>query len=179
MDDERSTALGQLAGSPDGPIDLRDETPDVRYRVTELAGEGATPAGGAGPRDIVAGAQSGGEQGGRDLGGLVEVTVEHLGDVAVLHASGEIDISTAPVLREHLDAVTSETPRVIVDLGGVTFLDSTGLGVLIATRKRREAELGDGGVDLVVNAPQILKVLEVTGLMTLFPIYESLAEALP
>lgn len=179
MDDELSTAHERLAEAPDGALDVPDGAPDLRYPPTELAGEGATPSSGAAPRDVVAGVQSGSDQGGRDVGGLVEVTVEHLDDVVVLHASGEIDISTAPVLREHLDAVTSETARVIVDLGGVTFLDSTGLGVLIAARKRREAELGDGGVDLVVNAPQILKVLEVTGLTALFPIYESIAEARP
>jgi anti-sigma B factor antagonist len=105
----------------------------------------------------------------------LQVSKEQIEGVEVVSASGEIDISTAQRLRDLLDAVPDGEKRVIADLSGVTFLDSTGLGVLIATHKRLA---GAGGVlELVITARPVLKVLEVTGLTSLFTVHESLAGA--
>jgi anti-sigma B factor antagonist len=115
---------------------------------------------------------------------IFQVTVEERAGIPVVRAAGEVDVSTAPTLRERLVELPEGTARVIVDLSEVTFLDSTGLGVLVAGQKRlRNAAPGDaaegtGGLDLVVTRPQILKVLEVTGLTSIFAIYSSLDEAL-
>ena len=95
----------------------------------------------------------------------------------MVSARGEVDVATAPALRDGLDqAVDGDAGSVIVDLTGVTFIDSTGLGVLIGVRKR----CLDAGRDLrvVVTEPRILKVFEITGLTELFAIHESLDPAL-
>lgn len=74
------------------------------------------------------------------------------GDHVVLAVRGEVDIATAGALRDHLTvAVTSGQP-VVVDLAQAPFLDSTGLGVLVAAAKRARA----GGTRLVVARPQRL-----------------------
>jgi anti-sigma B factor antagonist len=113
---------------------------------------------------------------------IFQVTVEERGGVPVVRAAGEVDVSTAPTLRERLVDLPEGTPRAIVDLSEVTFLDSTGLGVLVAGQKRLRSAAPEGepagGLDLVVTRPQILKVLEVTGLTSIFSIYSSLDEAL-
>ncbi len=116
---------------------------------------------------------------------IFQVTVEERAGVPVVRAAGEVDVSTAPMLRERLVDLPEGTPRVIVDLSEVTFLDSTGLGVLVAGQKRlrsaspaSDSAEATGGLDLVVTRPQILKVLEVTGLTSIFAIYPSLDEAL-
>ncbi|HTX01559.1 MAG TPA: STAS domain-containing protein [Acidimicrobiales bacterium] len=117
---------------------------------------------------------------------IFQVTVEERAGVPIVRAAGEVDVSTAPTLRERLVDLPDGTPRVIVDLSEVTFLDSTGLGVLVAGQKRLRAPAGagdevegtPGGLDLVVTRPQILKVLEVTGLTSIFTIYSSLDEAI-
>lgn len=119
---------------------------------------------------------------------IFQVSVEEHAGVPVVRAAGEVDVSTAPMLRERLGDLPATSERVIVDLSDVTFLDSTGLGVLVAGQKRLRrgegegagtAELaGPGGLALVVTRPQILKVLEVTGLTSIFDIYSSLDEAL-
>lgn len=108
----------------------------------------------------------------------MEVTfdVEEHAGIPVLAVGGEIDVYTAPRLRERLlDLAHGGTPTVVVDLTNVSFVDSTGLGVLVSGLKRfREA---GGDLLLVVTQPQILKVLEITGLTTVFSIHPTVAEA--
>jgi anti-sigma B factor antagonist len=85
------------------------------------------------------------------------------GDVAVLSAEGEVDVATAPVLRRALDGLGAGTQTVVIDLAGVTFLDSTGLGVLIGARRRL---LPTGVRMLVINAiPTVWRVFKITGLV--------------
>lgn len=107
----------------------------------------------------------------------VSFDVETHGDVPVLAVAGEIDVYTAPRLREQLlELARSGAQTVVTDLSGVTFVDSTGLGVLVSGLKRfREA---GGDLLLVVTQPQILKVLEITGLTTVFSIHETADAAL-
>jgi anti-sigma B factor antagonist len=100
-----------------------------------------------------------------DEGGLLRIAV-----------SGEVDVATAPTLRERLyDAVDRSSEVVIVDLLAVTFIDSTGLGVLIGTQERGN---GQGTqVRIVVREPRIVKIFEITGLTELFTMYPTVAEA--
>jgi anti-sigma B factor antagonist len=108
---------------------------------------------------------------------LCEVSVSEREGVSIVTAVGEVDVSTAPKLRQSLHDQL-KAALVVVDLSEVTFLDSTGLGVLVsALRRKREQEAGDA-FRLVVSRPQVSKVLEVTGLTSVFPIYRTLEEAL-
>ena len=88
-------------------------------------------------------------------------------DVVVVRVSGEVDILTSPALGDQLRSVTDQGhPSVVVDLGEVTFLDSTGLSVLIAGLKRCEA--AGGQLYLTSPRPNVRKVLEITGLTDVF-----------
>ena len=107
----------------------------------------------------------------------IEIEVAQRGGSTVVAARGEVDVATAPALRDGIDkAVDDGGGAVVVDLTGVTFIDSTGLGVLIGGRKR----CIDAGRELrvVVTEPRILKVFEITGLTELFAIHGSLTPAL-
>jgi anti-sigma B factor antagonist len=95
---------------------------------------------------------------------------------AVLAVKGEVDVYTAPRLRERLvDLVSQGKHQIVVDLEGVDFLDSTGLGVLVGGLKRVRSHEGD--LSLVCTQARILKVFEITGLTKVFDIYESVAAA--
>lgn len=95
----------------------------------------------------------------------------------VIEVSGEIDVYTAPRLRETLASlVEGGKYRLIIDMDGVEFLDSTGLGVLVGGLKRVRAR--DGGIDLVCTQSRILRIFRITGLSRVFSIFDSLDEAL-
>src|SRR5918912_1863222 len=94
----------------------------------------------------------------------------------VIDVKGEIDVYTAPKLREKLIELVSEgSYDVIVNLEGVDFLDSTGLGVLVGALKRVKAH--DGTLALVCSQDKILKIFKITGLTKVFPIHESVEDA--
>ena len=94
----------------------------------------------------------------------------------VLAVNGEVDVYSAPRLRERLvDLVSQGHRQIVVDLEGVDFLDSTGLGVLVGGLKRLRSHGGD--LSLVCTQARILKVFEITGLMTVFSVASSVDEA--
>jgi len=93
----------------------------------------------------------------------------------LLTVSGEIDLYTAPKLREALTNADTG-PDVGVDLRAVRFMDSMGLGVLIGAR-RRTVESG-GRFALVCTDGPVLRVLDVSGLTTVFEVVNA-PEALP
>ncbi|MGH9155572.1 MAG: STAS domain-containing protein [Acidimicrobiales bacterium] len=107
-----------------------------------------------------------------DLG--LEVS-EH-GAATVLAVRGEVDVYTAPRLRERLVELVNQGKRMIViDLEGVEFLDSTGLGVLVGGLKRLRTN--DGELSLVCTQHRILRVFEITGLTKVFTIHTSVDDA--
>ncbi|MGH9190254.1 MAG: STAS domain-containing protein [Acidimicrobiales bacterium] len=95
---------------------------------------------------------------------------------SVLSVRGEVDVYTAPKFRERLIELVSDGKyRIVVDLQGVDFLDSTGLGVLVGGLKRLRSH--DGDLALVCTQGRILKVFEITGLTKVFSIYDSVDAA--
>ncbi|GAA2722014.1 STAS domain-containing protein [Cellulomonas aerilata] len=103
-------------------------------------------------------------------------TVVH-GDVVVVQVAGEIDVYTAASLREKLaDLIDADHTDVVVDLTGVTFMDSTGLGVLVGALKKVR---GYGGrLQLVIDQEKVIKVFRITALTQVFTIHETLDAAL-
>jgi anti-sigma B factor antagonist len=99
------------------------------------------------------------------------------GDRTVVAVGGEIDVYTAPKLREHLiDLVSGGSYHLIIDMENVDFLDSTGLGVLVGGLKRVRSH--EGSLDLVCTQDRILKIFRITGLTKVFTIHASVDEAL-
>ena len=94
----------------------------------------------------------------------------------VLTVRGEVDVYTAPKLREKLvELVAQGRHMIVVDLEAVDFLDSTGLGVLVGGLKRVRSH--DGDLILVCTHQRILKVFEITGLTKVFAIHDSVDAA--
>ena len=97
--------------------------------------------------------------------------------IEVVNVEGEIDIYTAPRLRELLiDLAGKNNYQLIVNMDKVGFLDSTGLGVLVGGLKRVRAH--DGSLDLVCTQERILKIFKITGLTKVFSIYETVDQAI-
>jgi anti-sigma B factor antagonist len=94
--------------------------------------------------------------------------------VSLLHAEGEIDVASAPEFHAGLSDLVGQG-TVIVDLSDVSFIDSTGLGVLVGIEK----QMRENGHDLrlVVTQPQITRLLELTGLDEVFTVLTNTKDA--
>ena len=107
----------------------------------------------------------------------LSITSETRGEATVVHVGGEIDVYTAPVLREQLDEFISKgRHHLVVDLGGVSFMASTGLGVLVGRLKL--VRVTNGTLRLVCSSERILNVFSITGLDKVFQIFPSVDDAL-
>lgn len=96
---------------------------------------------------------------------------------AIACASGDLDLTTAPRLREQLvQVVMSGQPRIVLDLQSVDFIDSTGLGVLVGMLKRTRSQGGD--LRLVSQRSALRKLLELTALEGAFPLAASVDDVL-
>lgn len=100
------------------------------------------------------------------------------GDVRVIQLSGKITIGTGDVkIRELIDAaLDAGKSRIVLDLGGVTAIDSSGIGEMVAgytTVTKR-----GGHLKLLRLSPKINDILQVTQLITVFDVYDTEAEAL-
>jgi anti-sigma B factor antagonist len=109
---------------------------------------------------------------------LFDASTEFRGTTAIVHASGEVDIASAPALAAHVDRALAPRPSLLIsDLAAVTMLDSSGLGVLIGVMKSLEAAGKATELRLIVAEPQVLKVFAITGLDGVFSIFDTLNAA--
>ncbi|MFF0366666.1 STAS domain-containing protein [Micromonospora sp. NPDC005087] len=120
---------------------------------------------------------SGGGQASSDLhgpGGILGI--DHLDDVTVLAATGDVDVDSGDSMRAALRHASELEGHVVVDLGRVHLIDSVGLGLLV--RAHREAR--DRGVTLCLAAPSrfVRTVLHTMRLDQAFPMFESRDEAI-
>jgi anti-sigma B factor antagonist len=106
----------------------------------------------------------------------LDVKLDRDGDVCVVSLRGEIDVYTSPMFKKDLvEAIDGGCRHIVVDMEGVEFIDSSGLGVLVSGL-RRVKEL-DGWVHIVCSREPVLRVFKITGLDRVFPIHTTLAEA--
>ncbi|MHB8146284.1 MAG: STAS domain-containing protein [Vulcanimicrobiaceae bacterium] len=107
----------------------------------------------------------------------IDIKTENDGDALVYSLRGSLDLATSPSVRAALtQAAANGKHEIVVDLTQVEFLDSTGLGALIGAH-RRAIESG-GTLRLVVSEGPILRLLNITGLIRVLPVYHSRADAL-
>jgi len=100
-----------------------------------------------------------------------------VGDDLVVAVAGEIDMTTAPELAKAVEVISNHTRNVVVDLCGVTFLDSSGLNALI----RGQRALAKRQIALRIVAPAegiVRRVFEITQLTEALSVVDSLDDAL-
>lgn len=106
----------------------------------------------------------------------LDIKVERDGDVCVMSLDGEVDVYTAPALKQRIvDAVEDGCVNILVDMEKVGFIDSSGLGVLVSGLRRVKER--SGAIRLVCTKDNILKIFRITGLDKVFPIFPTRQEA--
>jgi anti-sigma B factor antagonist len=97
---------------------------------------------------------------------LVTIDVSSDDGLVRVTAAGEIDSTSAPVLRDRIEAVLDgDAQTLVVDLVGVTFLDSAGLCVLAAAHRRATGQ--NVGMQVVASSRAVVRPLQITGLWSL------------
>ena len=107
----------------------------------------------------------------------MDVSIEALPTALVVHVVGEIDLATAPTLTSTCESLQSAM-NVVIDLSDVSFIDSSGLNVLVQLRHRMQSRGDASSLKLVVTRPTTQRIFEVTGLTDVFAMFGSVDEAL-
>jgi anti-sigma B factor antagonist len=93
----------------------------------------------------------------------IEVRIERDGDQTVVSLAGELDLLSAPRVRAVMTTVQADaTERVVVDLTGLSYMDSVGIGLLVSSRQRLEAV--GRRLSLRNPEPAVRRLLQITGL---------------
>lgn len=109
--------------------------------------------------------------------GILSTSTQTRGDQTIVTGTGEIDLATAPQLRQTLTGLIDRgRHRLVLDLFDVTFCDSTGLGVMVDAYKRIQTRYYGGHLRIVCGHP-VLRILELTGLKYVFAVHSQLASA--
>ena len=104
------------------------------------------------------------------------VTVASRGRWEVLTVTGEIDMATAPRFRQQLlGVIGAGAQNVVIDISGVDFIDSTGLGVLMGGAKRVRSAGGD--IRLVMTGSRLADLIELTRLDRVLDVFDSVSTA--
>jgi anti-sigma B factor antagonist len=110
-------------------------------------------------------------------GVVLHTSIKEISGVSIIELSGEIDLSTSPTFKDKVyETIESGKRDVVIDLDGLEFMDSTGLGVLVAALKK--TRMHGGSIRLVCSKRNIIKVFTITGLDKVFPIYDNLQRCL-
>lgn len=97
----------------------------------------------------------------------MDIKLECIGTTLVVKLSGEIDHHTAPRLRDEVDRELNahNIVNLILDFDGISFMDSSGIGVIVGRYKEIQAR---GGKVMIIRVkPQVDKILEISGLKTI------------
>ncbi len=106
----------------------------------------------------------------------LQINISHKGEVPVLELIGEVDAYTCPRLRDAMvKALDGGQRYLIISMIGVEYIDSSGLGALVGGLKRVSEK--EGRIYIVCANSQVMKVFQITGLVKVFPIFETLNEA--
>lgn len=106
----------------------------------------------------------------------IDITAGEGGAATVVAARGELDVLTAASLRTAFSGVIDGgRGHLVLDASGITFMDSTGIGVLVIALRRTRAY--DGSFAIAGVHGRALRTLEMTGLARIFTLYDTVADA--
>jgi anti-sigma B factor antagonist len=101
--------------------------------------------------------------------------IKSKGSYLIVSLNGDFDIENSQALKTEVrKKISSENPNVVIDLSSVSYVDSSGLGTLIAIQK--DARFNGGSLSIVGASEQIKRVMKMTNLDKLFDFYSSLDE---
>lgn len=117
---------------------------------------------------------SSGESGSPAETQLLTVEIQSDGDCPVVRLAGELDLSTIPRLEGRLIRQARSGPRLVVDMSAVTFIDSSGIALLLRTHRAAV----DGIRTVIAEGSQVERVLRLAGIDQVLPLFDDRAPAI-
>ena len=106
----------------------------------------------------------------------LDITTERNEATCRITVNGEVDVYTSPALKSRIvEAVDDGCVDLVIDLEGVGFIDSSGLGVLVSGLRRVKEQ--NGSMRIICTKEGTLKIFRITGLDKVFPIFSNSDEA--
>ncbi|AZR72293.1 anti-sigma F factor antagonist [Anoxybacter fermentans] len=108
----------------------------------------------------------------------MELHIKKKKDTLIVQIKGELDLHTADDLRQGIDQYLQKYPslkNLILDLKGIEFIDSSGLGVILGRYKTIKQR--GGNLAAVAVSPRVRRIFELSGMLKIIRIYENKAEA--
>ncbi|MBP2325771.1 anti-sigma B factor antagonist [Kibdelosporangium banguiense] len=110
-------------------------------------------------------------------GKLLTVDVQpHPRGIPLVRLLGDVDLATAPLFQRAVEQQVAQRQRFVVDMDGVDFLSSAGLAVLVDVRQQMAEK--DLKWAVVAARATVTRPLEITGLLTMLPIFDTVPAAL-
>jgi anti-sigma B factor antagonist len=107
----------------------------------------------------------------------MEINVQEQGGISILRVVGDIDVNTSPEVKASFDGlVKAKKEKVVVNLKGVNYVDSSGLATLVEVFKNMRAY--DGKLKLTNLSSKVMGLFEITKLNNLFDIFTEEADAI-
>ncbi len=106
----------------------------------------------------------------------INVKTEKIDDITLIEIDGEVDTYTSSKIKQDILQVVEQTPKIIISMEKVKFIDSTGLGILIGVLKKVKEKEGE----MIIVSPNsyINQIFEITGLFKVFKIVENTQQAI-
>lgn len=106
----------------------------------------------------------------------ISVKTEKIDDITLIEIDGEVDTYTSSKIKQDILQVVEQTPKIIISMEKVKFIDSTGLGILIGVLKKVKEKEGE----MIIVSPNsyINQIFEITGLFKVFKIVENTQQAI-
>lgn len=106
----------------------------------------------------------------------ISVKTEKIDDISLIEIDGEVDTYTSSKIKQDILQVVEQTPKIIISMEKVKFIDSTGLGILIGVLKKVKEKEGE----MIIVSPNsyINQIFEITGLFKVFKIVENTQQAI-
>jgi anti-sigma B factor antagonist len=106
----------------------------------------------------------------------LQLTTRYLGDVSIVDCTGRIILGEeCAAIRDHVKKLLAESPNVVLNLAEVSYVDSSGVGVL--TSLYTSAQAAKGSIKLAGLTTRVRDLLQITKLVTIFEIYDSPGDA--
>lgn len=107
----------------------------------------------------------------------LETGIREIDGMKVLDVAGEIDVYTAPQFKDAVNSIIDDGQKhLIIDMGAITYMDSSGFGALLSATRRLRPQ--GGTINLVKCNTSIDRILRITRLNTVFAVYDSLDDAI-